>query len=32
VQPIQPPPYLVVMYPGIGPVTVAPPLTAQPKQ
>lgn len=31
VQPIQPPPYIVVNYPGIGPVTVAPPLTAQPK-
>jgi hypothetical protein len=31
VQPIEPPPYIVVNYPGIGPVTVAPPLTAQPK-
>jgi hypothetical protein len=31
VQPITPPPYIVVNYPGIGPVTVAPPLTAQPK-
>jgi hypothetical protein len=31
VQPIAPPPYLVVQYPGIGPVVVAPPLTAQPK-
>lgn len=28
---IVPPPYIVVQYPGIGPVTVAPPLTAQPK-
>ena len=31
VQPIQPPPYIVVSYPGIGPVTVPQPLTAQPK-
>lgn len=31
VAPITPPPYLIVTYPGIGPVTVAPPLTAQPK-
>lgn len=31
VQPIQPPAYIVVNYPGIGPVTVAMPLTAQPK-
>ena len=31
VQPIQPPPYIVVNYPGVGPVTVPQPLTAQPK-
>ena len=31
VQPITPPPYIVVAYPGIGPVTVPQPLTAQPK-
>lgn len=31
VNPITPPPYIVVNYPGIGPVTVAAPLTAQPK-
>lgn len=30
VQPITPPPYIVVMYPGVGPVVVAPPETAQP--
>ena len=31
VQPIVPPPYIVVNYPGVGPVTVPAPLTAQPK-
>ena len=31
VQPITPPPYIVVNYPGVGPVTVPQPLTAQPK-
>lgn len=31
VQPIQPPPYIVVSYPGLGPVVVPQPLTAQPK-
>lgn len=31
VQPITPPPYIVVTYPGVGPVIVAAPLTAQPK-
>lgn len=31
VQPITPPEYIVVMYPGVGPVVVAPPATAQPK-
>ena len=30
VQPITPPPYIVVQYPGIGPVVVAPPETATP--
>jgi hypothetical protein len=31
VQPVTPPEYMVVNYPGIGPVVVAPPATAQPK-
>ena len=31
VQPVTPPPYIIVNYPGVGPVYVAPPLTAQPK-
>jgi len=31
VQPMVPPPYVVVNYPGIGPVIVAPPATAAPK-
>lgn len=31
VQPIQPPAYLVINYPGIGPVYVAPPASAQPQ-
>lgn len=31
VQPIAVPAYLVINYPGVGPVYVAPPLTAQPK-
>ena len=30
-QPIQPPEYIIVQYPGIGPVVVAPPAEAQPK-
>lgn len=30
VQPVTPPPYIIVQYPGIGPVYVAPPETAQP--
>lgn len=31
VQPITPPEYLIVQYPGVGPVVVAPPAEAQPK-
>ena len=30
-QPIAPPEYIIVNYPGIGPVVVAPPAEAQPK-
>ena len=32
VAPIVPPPYLIVQYPGIGPVTVAPPVAASPTE
>jgi hypothetical protein len=31
VQPIVPPPYIVVQYPGVGPVVVAPPVTGSSK-